>query len=136
MEPDILPRAPRHQRIAFLVLGGLAGLTIALGQKAFWGWAGAHLTPFQFFLLPGVLLLPLGLWILSIGLRMILQEQAPLPGTFVLKDTPILRGGAAKRRGWFHVLGGIALLCCAAAFAGLAFKYGRPAMAQVRVRPH
>jgi hypothetical protein len=67
-------------------------------------------------------LAPFAAYLWRLGAKVVLHAQLPLPGARVLRDTPIIRGGAARRRGrWLQGLA-VALLACGIALAVVAWR--------------
>lgn len=56
-----------------------------------------------------VLLLLTALWAAGYARRVLRSGQFPPPGTWVLRDTPLQHGAAARMRGWAV---GIVAVCC------------------------
>jgi hypothetical protein len=67
-------------------------------------------------------LAPFAAYLWRLGAKVVLHAQLPLPGARVLRDTPIIRGEAARRRGrWLQGLA-VALLACGIALAVVAWR--------------
>jgi hypothetical protein len=67
-----------------------------------------------------ILWLAASLW--RSGTRVCRAAQWPLPGSRVIRDTPILRGSTAARRGRLMQGAGVALLVCAVCIAVVAWR--------------
>lgn len=53
------------------------------------------------------------LFLIMTGLKTLRLGRFPLPGAWILRDTPVKRGPAAIRAGWAHIVAGaIGLLLC------------------------
>jgi hypothetical protein len=125
METDI-QRADKGLRF-LVVLAFVGAIAVgAAGLVAFEGWldevrrlapadAGRALrTAFAWISGSAIVLsLLLGLSLLRLGLRIQRAAQFPLPGTRVIRDTTILRGDVARRRGKVFLGFGVVLMLCA-----------------------
>lgn len=67
-------------------------------------------------------LLGLALYLWRIGARICAAARFPLPGARVVRDTVVLHGGAALRRGRFLQWAGAALAVCALALLAAGWR--------------
>lgn len=121
-DSDVLRADPARKRQAFVLIGALivAGALLKwLGLPALMRWVTVadnavllHRVGVVFDALAALMLVMASYagWHAS---RILRSNQFPPPHSWVLRDTPIVRGSAARLRGW-------AVLACAAAFVALA----------------
>ena len=124
---EVIRADPRLRRFAVRSLIALV-LAGALGLWAFQGWlAGVTQLPaaiaqqhllIAFASLVGIscaALLALAAFLWTIGARVRRSAQFPAPGMRVLRDTAVLRDGAAERRGrTIQGTGAVLVVCCLA----------------------
>ena len=120
---ELLRADPRMRRIAVAIVVAAA----ALGGIALWAmrrWLDGMIQPspasqshllIAFIWLVGVtvlMLVALGAYLFHYGRRVRAASLFPPPGAKVVRDTPVLRGAAALRRGFvLQGLGAVCVLC-------------------------
>ena len=139
LAPEIQPGDPRLRRQVLFVLGAVCLLTVAgvlllerrlaeLQEIAGWDVERAANGMYDLAepLIRGIGMgaVLLGLWCLWTAARILRSARFPAPGTRVLRDTPILRGTKARRRGLGALILGLVLL-------GLGLWYPPRALARV-----
>lgn len=122
-DTEEVARATRQGRIALIALLAIA-VTLMLSYRAFLlplvetasskgNFAEAMVSlklVWAACLLLGIL--P-ALFLIKTGLKTLRLGRFPLPGAWVLQNTPVKRGPAAIRTGWAHIVAGaIGLLLC------------------------
>jgi hypothetical protein len=132
-----IQRADRRLRfiVSLAFLGAVAIGAVGLVALEDWLDAARHLAPAQakrsllsaFAWLSGtacVSTLLMGLYLWRVGARVRAAAQFPLPGARVIRDTAVLRGAVASRRGKvLQGVGAVLVLCALGLFAASWFLY-------------
>lgn len=143
----VLRSDPRQRRNIYLWLGGMvlfALLLFAFGLPWLKRWVNAGniddvLRKMAWvFESVGVLLLTAAAYAGSYVRRIFRSGEFPPPGTWVLSDTPVRRGDAARARGWWVVACAVSFVLLAAYVAILPVRlHGlMPSHAATHSRPH
>ncbi len=124
MIDDVIKAPPR--RVVLLQVAGAAalGLVVALARRPLFRWMGGHLTHMQLFTATALIPFGAGVMLLLQATRTLRSGQHPPPGTWVWRDTPVLRGRSAAMKGWVLAAGGLLLALCALAWALIPVRYG------------
>ena len=119
---DIIRAPPLRARLRWMMFALLAGAALDFASRTWWfPWLRGYLAQshgseaFRRLAVTmavfGAATCALAFWLFRRGLRIRRLERMPLPGTFVLRDTPVRRGTAARRAG-------VLIMACAILIAG------------------
>ncbi|MEM9596272.1 MAG: hypothetical protein AAGD06_18525 [Acidobacteriota bacterium] len=129
MEPEIHRSSTRHRVMAGLllaILGAAAFLALEVLTRRLDAANALTLTSTRqaaeqtravgelFFAIVTTFAVVYALYLLILGVRILRARRYPTPDAWVLRDTPVVRGAAAKRRAWLAF--GVAALILIFAF--------------------
>ena len=111
----ILRAPPLRQRIVKLgILFGIAGVAIAVAEFRFFPWLREYLAVTDagelhsrlriVFAGLSLSILAAAAWAFHLGMRVLKIGQWPLPGAFVLRDTPVSTGRRARIMAWAMIV--------------------------------
>ena len=132
-EQEILKAIPRRKVIAqFILMLAGGGLLVVLNKLLFMPWLKAYLSVgdrvealHRLAVVLGsvvAVMLGLALWAALLARRIFVSGQFPAPGTRVWRDTPIVRGRAARARAWVLTICALLAFVCAILAAWLPYS--------------